>query len=345
MKKLIFIPTYDEAENVRMIYQQIKALNLEADLLFCDDNSPDGTGRIIDEICASDQRVFVIHREGKLGIGTAHRQGVDWAYTKKYDQLITMDCDFSHSPSYIKNFIELSGEGDVIVGSRYLKDGSLKEWNLFRKTLTRMGHFLTNALLKMPYDATGAFRLYSLKKIPQGVFQLTRSEGYSFFFESLYILMLNGIKIKEFPISLPARTYGHSKMTLKNALRSFSYLMSIYGITLFKRHEFIYADVPLTKKFDSTNQAYVKEGQLNAQQVEQDWEAYWKRTDNPSIYYMMQCLVFTVFASSRGPSIILFGNISLRHPLYCTRVVGAGKLMWIFPKNIKYMPWTSLLRL
>ncbi len=282
MKLLIFIPTYNEAENVRMIYEQIKALNLDADLLFCDDNSPDGTGKIIDEICASDQRVFVIHREGKWGIGTAHRQGIDWAYAKGYHHLITMDCDFSHSPSYIKSFIELSGNGDIIVGSRYMEDGSLKEWNFCRKMLTHMGHFLTHSLLKMPYDATGAFRLYNLDHIPQGIFHLAGSEGYSFFFESLYILMLNGLIIKEFPLFLPARTYGHSKMTLKAAYRSFLYLMTLYGITLFKRHEFIYSDVSLTKQFDSTSQAYVEHGQLSAAQVERDWNAYWKK-DRQSI--------------------------------------------------------------
>jgi dolichol-phosphate mannosyltransferase len=276
-KTLIFIPTYNEAENVRMIYDQIKALDLDTDLLFCDDNSPDGTGRIIDEICHRDHRVFVIHREGKLGIGTAHRQGIDWAYANGYQQLITMDCDFSHSPSYIKEFIGLSGQGDVVVGSRYMEEGSLREWNLFRKVLTHTGHFLTDTLLKMPYDATGAFRLYNLDHIPQGIFHLPRSEGYSFFFESLYILMLNGIAIKEFPIALPARTYGHSKMTLKAAYRSFMYLMTIYGVTLFKRHEFIYADIELTRQFKATSQAYVKQGQLNSVQVEQDWEAYWKK--------------------------------------------------------------------
>jgi len=282
MTALIFIPTYNEAENVRMIYEQIKAINLDGDILFCDDNSPDGTGKIIDEICVFDKRVFVIHREGKLGIGTAHVQGIDWAYARKYQRLITMDCDFSHSPSYIKKFIEYSKEGDIIVGSRYMEDGSLKEWNWGRKILTHVGHFLTNTLLKMPYDATGAFRLYNLDKIPQGVFHLSRSKGYSFFFESLYVLMLNGAVIKELSIHLPARTYGHSKMTLKGAFTSFLHLMDIYGTTLFKRHEFIYGDTPLIKQFNSTAQAYVKESRLNSQQVEQDWDAYWQK-DRQSI--------------------------------------------------------------
>ena len=248
------------------MYGQIKALDLDLDILFCDDNSPDGTGRIIDEIMASDHRVFVIHREGKLGIGTAHVRGIDWAYKEGYQQIITMDCDFSHSPSYIRKFMEFSGDGDVVVGSRYMEDGSLKGWNIYRKIMTHTGHYMTKGLLKMPYDATGAFRLYNLDKIPQGVFHLSRSQGYSFFFESLYLLMLNGVAIKEFPISLPARTYGHSKMDLKSVYGSFSYLMAIYGMTLFKRHEFIYADVSLKEQ-----------GRLNVLQMEEEWDAYWKK--------------------------------------------------------------------
>ncbi len=272
-KTLIFIPTYNEVENVGVIYKQIKELGLDIDLLFCDDNSPDGTGKAIDEICVLDPRVFVIHREGKLGIGSAHVQGIDWAYNRGYQQLITMDCDFSHSPSYIAKFIEMSSEGDVIVGSRYIQEGSLKDWNLYRKILTYVGHFLTHTLLKMPYDATGAFRLYNLDKIQQGIFHLPRSKGYSFFFESLYILMLNGAVIKEFSIHLPTRTYGHSKMTLKGAFQSFLHLMGIYWTTLFKRHEFIYSDFKLTRQFDETKQAHL---------IEEDWDAYWAK-DRQSI--------------------------------------------------------------
>ncbi len=273
---LIFIPTYNEVENVRVIYEQIKALDLGIDLLFCDDNSPDDTGKIIDAICASDPRVSVIHREGKLGIGSAHVRGIDWAYARGYEQLITMDCDFSHSPCYIKKFIEFSGGGDVIVGSRYMEDGSLKEWNFYRKILTYAGHFLTNTLLKMHYDATGAFRLYNLVKIAQGIFHLPRSKGYSFLFESLYVLMLNGAVIKEFPIQLPARTYGHSKMTFKGSFTSFLHLMDIYWTTLLKRHEFIYVDTQLTKQFEASS-------------VEQDWDAYWKK-DRQSINVLYDAL-------------------------------------------------------
>jgi dolichol-phosphate mannosyltransferase len=234
-KILIFIPTYNEAENVEKIYQQIKALGLNADNLFLDDNSPDGTGAIIDRLVEKDKNTFVIHRSGKLGIGSAHQAGIDWAYAKGYDTLITMDCDFTHSPSCIKDFIKNSNDVEIVVGSRYLQKDSLATWNLFRKSLTHFGHFMTVHLLKMPYDASGAFRLYNLKKIKHDIFKLVQSPGYSFFFESLFILHHNNMKVAEIAIDLPARTYGTSKMSWKDAWHSLRFLFDLYNRKLFNK--------------------------------------------------------------------------------------------------------------
>ena len=133
-RTLIFIPTYNEAENVENIYKQIKALNVDADMLFLDDNSPDGTGEIIDRISAADPSVHSIHRKGKLGIGSAHMDGIRWAYARGYKMLITMDCDLTHSPDYLPDFIRHSTDCDIVVGSRYMKKDSIVEWNLFRKS-------------------------------------------------------------------------------------------------------------------------------------------------------------------------------------------------------------------
>ena len=227
-KTLIFIPTYNEVENVGRIFLEIKSSNLDADILFLDDNSPDGTGDVIDKLVQQNKNTFVIHRSGKLGIGSAHQAGIAWAYDKNYEVLITMDCDFTHSPSYIFNFIQRSDKANIVIGSRYLKKHSLASWNLFRKTLTHFGHFLTVILLEMPYDASGAFRLYNLKNIDRKLFQLVKSPGYSFFFESLFILNYNKIQIAEIPIELPSRTYGTSKMTWKDAWSSLSFLWNLY---------------------------------------------------------------------------------------------------------------------
>jgi dolichol-phosphate mannosyltransferase len=225
---LIFIPTYNESENIENIYREIKQLNLHTDLLFLDDNSPDGTGKIIDRLAKNDKSIFVIHRDGKQGIGSAHKKGIQWAYDHHYKILITMDCDFTHSPSSISDFIKAGENSNIVVGSRFLQENSLATWNLFRKSLTHLGHFLTVNLLKMPYDASGAFRFYNLENINPQLFGKVQSSGYSFFFESLFIMHFNKIGIAEVPIDLPARTYGHSKMSWKDAWRSLQFLFSLY---------------------------------------------------------------------------------------------------------------------
>lgn len=234
-KTLIFIPTYNEAENVSNILLQIHALGLDTDILFLDDNSPDGTGKIIDKIVANNKYVSVIHRSGKLGIGSAHKDGIQYAYKNKYEVLITMDCDLTHSPEYILDFVKNKGYADIVVGSRYLNKDSLASWNLFRKSLTKLGHFLTVNLLNMPYDASGAFRLYNLKNINENIFSLILSNGYSFFFESLFILHINKKSIFEIPIELPSRTYGTSKMTWNDARKSLQFLVNLYARKTFHK--------------------------------------------------------------------------------------------------------------
>lgn len=241
-KLLIFIPTYNEAENVKIIYNLLKSLHFfeQFDILFLDDNSPDGTGQIIDDLAEQDATLFTIHRTGKQGIGSAHQAGIKWAYEKGYQKLITMDCDLTHSPEYIIDFYNASQEAEIVVGSRYLQKDSLATWNLFRKSITKFGHFLTKDVLGMPYDASGAFRLYDLSTIPQEIFALIKSKSYSFFFESLLILHLNKIPIKEIPIKLPKRTYGNSKMSIKDALTSLEFLFTMFRKKNFQRKSLIY---------------------------------------------------------------------------------------------------------
>ena len=226
-RTLIFIPTYNEAENVQALYRQIERLGLGCDFLFLDDNSPDGTGEIIDRLADENPRVHTMHREGKLGIGSAHADGIHWAYAQGYQVLVTLDCDFTHSPDRIPDFLGYASDYHVVIGSRFMQEDSLPGWNAFRKILTYGGHFMTNLLLRMPLDATGAFRLYRLDRIPEDIFGLIASRGYSFFFESLYVLWLNGAVVKEIPISLPARTQGNSKMQIRDACQSFFLLLKV----------------------------------------------------------------------------------------------------------------------
>lgn len=226
-KTLIFIPTYNEKGNVEQISERVCGLGLDADIVFMDDSSPDGTGELLDELARKYARLSVIHRPGKTGIGSAHMDGIAYAYDQHYQRLVTLDADFTHSPELIPQFLKRGETADVVVGSRYLAGESLPGWTTFRKVLTKLGHLLTERLLGMPQDATGAFRVYNLETVPRALFDLVRSRGYAFFFESLLIVNRNGFHIAEVPIALPARSAGHSKMSYGEIHRSLKTLFEL----------------------------------------------------------------------------------------------------------------------
>ncbi len=267
-RPLVFIPTYNERENAEPLFNEIQKLGLELDVLFVDDNSTDGTAEILDLLAQKHTNLKVVHRSGKLGIGSAHKAGIRWAYEQGYKNLVTMDCDFTHPPRCIPEILAKAKEGhDIVVGSRYLQENSLQEWNLYRKTLTLTGHFLTRFLLGMSFDATGGFRYYRLSSIPRYAFSVVISNGYSFFFESLYIFHLNKFKIAEIPIPLPKRTYGHSKMDFSEIKNSLNLLVTTYFKTLFNPEKFeIYEPFVL--------EAQNGKGPSNSD--EQGWEKYWE---------------------------------------------------------------------
>ena len=264
-KILILIPTYNELENVEKIINDILILHLDADLLFVDDNSPDGTGIILDKLSNNNIKINVIHRRAKLGVGGAHLQGIDCAYENKYDYLVTMDCDFTHSPSLITSFLIKAKEHDVVVGSRFDNKESLKGWNIARKILTYTGHFMTKFFLGIPYDATGAFRVYKIKNIPQAVFKKIRSNGYSFFFEGLYVLHTNDVDIVEMSINLPKRAYGHSKMKIKDIISSVILLASLF-IRIHSHH----------KEFLVQHEVKI-ESSVPITEERKKWDKYWNK--------------------------------------------------------------------
>lgn len=226
-KILVFIPTYEEVENVGEMCRQIMALPLPLDLRFTDDNSPDGTGEALEKLAQEFPRVSVSHRTGKLGIGSAHQDGIAYAYEKGYELLVTLDCDFTHDPAKIPDLLAALDGSDIVVGSRFMGGGGLPGWSLFRRFMTNLGHFLTRHLLRIKYDATGAFRLYDLRKVPHGLFKAVRSKSYPFFFESLFVMASNGLRIREIPVVLPSRTYGHSKLNSNEAIRGAMFLFSL----------------------------------------------------------------------------------------------------------------------
>jgi dolichol-phosphate mannosyltransferase len=235
-KTLLFIPTYNERENIGPLFEKIQTVGLDTDILLLDDNSPDGTGKIMDDIAAIHPHVSVIHRSGKLGIGSAHKDGILYAYREGYRTLITMDADFTHNPERIPDLLAVKDKGDLVVASRYMQPESLPGWNLFRKFMTTLGHFLLKNLLGIENDATGALRVYRLDRIPKEFVSLVKSDGYSFFFESLYVLVRGDYKIVEVPIQLTPRTYGSSKMTVKDIYKSVRQLLDLWFQTMFKKN-------------------------------------------------------------------------------------------------------------
>ena len=279
-KLLILIPTYNEKENVKKILSQILALALPADILFIDDNSPDGTGQLLKEVVKRNNNVFVLHRAGKLGIGSAHVDGINWAYDQGYHRLITMDCDLSHSPEYIGDFLAKAETADIVVGSRYLHKKSLNTWNISRRVLTRLGHFASRIVLRIPYDTTGAFRFYRLDKISRYFLDCVHSQGYSFFFESLFILHLNGYKIVETSIQLPKRAIGNSKMRMGDVFNSIIQLFHIKLIFHLSRESFEIAkpfqsDLPNESLFDPQN-----------------WDSYWSTNKETKTHLVYDLIAF-----------------------------------------------------
>jgi dolichol-phosphate mannosyltransferase len=272
-KTLIFVPTYNELENAPEMVRRLFALALDSDLLFLDDNSPDGTGKLLDNLAAGNPRLHVIHRTGKSGVGSAHFDGIQWAYDHGYETLITMDCDFTHAPEDVPRMLEAARAGaSVVVASRYLLPQSLPGWNLLRRLLTNFGHLLTRLFLRMSYDATGAFRVYDLRRIPRETFSLVQAKGYAFFFESLFVLHCNHLKITEAPIRLPARTYGHSKMSFREAARSASQVITLGVASVTNPAQFVVSG----HKID-----------INSALVDpQEWDRYWQiKTDVGAALY------------------------------------------------------------
>lgn len=267
-KTLIFIPTYNERENVSKICEQLFSLGLGADVLFIDDNSPDGTGKILDELAKKFPNLSVKHRSGKLGVGSAHLEGIAWAYERGYERLITLDCDFTHSPTDILKLLAHADNYDIVVGSRFLQQGSLADWSLYRRFLTHFGHLLTRHLLRIKQDATGAFRIYRLTTIPQSLFSLVKSRGYSFFFESLFLMTRNGFAIHEIPIVLPNRTYGTSKMSTRDIWRSVRQMLSLFWGSLTRPSQY-----RVRRPFTRINSKLVDP---------QDWDSYWNQKKEAS---------------------------------------------------------------
>jgi len=227
-KNLVIIPTYNEALNSNLIYKKIRKTNINSDILFIDDNSPDNTSLVVSEIMNNDKKVYLINRKKKLGIGSAHKEGFLWAKKNKFNYITTIDADLSHDPNLIPYMLKNIEKYDIIITSRFLQEDSLEEWALIRKVITKTRHRIVKLLLGVPYDTSGAFRCYNFNRIKIDDLLMAKDNGYSFFWESLYILYKKKYTILEIPTKIPRRIYGSSKLKIKDILRAVTYLIYFY---------------------------------------------------------------------------------------------------------------------
>jgi dolichol-phosphate mannosyltransferase len=212
---LIIVPTYNEAENVRGIAERLLEALPVADVLFVDDNSPDGTGEIQDEIAAANPRCHVMHRAGKLGLGTAYVEGFAWGLARDYKFLFEMDADGSHDPKYLPQMLSLAEDGaDVVVGSRNIPGGGTVNWGMGRNILSKGGSFYARTILGIDVrDVTAGFICWRRDVLEALDLPTVDSNGYSFQIEMKYRAIKRGYKIVETPIVFVDRRVGQSKMS------------------------------------------------------------------------------------------------------------------------------------
>lgn len=232
--KLIIIPTYDEKENVCSISEAIFRIIPDIHILFVDDNSPDGTGAIIDEISAADKRIHVIHRTEKSGLGRAYISGFKWAVERDYNLIFEMDADFSHDPREIPNFIKAIENSDLVLGSRYVDGIRITNWPLSRLFLSKGAATYVRIITGMPVtDPTGGYKCYRRRVLTEINLDSIISNGYSFQVEMSHTAWMKGFRITEIPITFEDRRSGYSKMNsaiLKEALWIVWKLTFRYGL-------------------------------------------------------------------------------------------------------------------
>lgn len=210
---VVLLPTYNESENLAAIVNAILK-TAPVDIWILDDNSPDGTGRIADQLASESARVRVSHRPKKLGLGRAYLDGFRLALEQGYERIIEMDADFSHSPDYLPTMLELSKSFDVVLGSRWVEGGGTQNWPAFRKIISKGGSIYARGILGLSVrDLTGGFKCFRREVLQSLDLSAIQSTGYAFQIEVTYRAFRQGFKVKEFPIVFVERRDGASKMS------------------------------------------------------------------------------------------------------------------------------------
>ena len=226
MKTLIIIPTYNEVDNLRPLLNEIFSYAPETDILIVDDNSPDGTGELADEIHNENPHVHVLHRPGKLGLGTAYIAGFKYAVEHNYAAAFEMDADFSHDPRYLPDFLKAIEHADLVIGSRYVKGGGTPNWSVVRRFISGGGNIFARFMLHIPvHDCTAGFRCYRCGVLQSIDLDTIQSQGYAFQVELAYRVTKQGFKIVEIPIVFKDRRVGKSKMSRTIIIEAFTYVL------------------------------------------------------------------------------------------------------------------------
>jgi dolichol-phosphate mannosyltransferase len=227
---LVSVATYNERDNLAPLFQEICKELPSAEVLVIDDNSPDGTGQLADELAATNPRLHVLHRPGKLGLGTAVLAGMRYAMDHGYDYFLNMDADFSHHPRYLPALVAGMSHHDVMIGSRYIPGGGTENWPLSRRLISGAVNGLTRLLLRLsPRDCSGAYRCYRVSKLREAQLDRVVSRGYSFQEEVLYRCRKAGCRMGETPIIFANRRAGATKVNTREAVRSLTLLVYLGG--------------------------------------------------------------------------------------------------------------------
>jgi dolichol-phosphate mannosyltransferase len=214
VKVCVVLPTYNEAGTIGEVVERVLAASPEVDILVVDDNSPDGTGKLADDIAAREQRVRVLHRPRKAGLGPAYVAGFKDALARGYEAIIEMDSDLSHSPDDVPRLVKAAASADVVLGSRYVPGGGTRNWSNGRERLSRGGNAYARTLLRVPVrDVTAGFRCYRREVLEELPLDQISSEGYGFQIEMLWRAWLAGFNVVEIPIIFTERREGISKMS------------------------------------------------------------------------------------------------------------------------------------
>ena len=211
---LIIIPTYNEKDNVTPLTEKVLSYPENVHILIVDDNSPDGTGKIADHLSSQNSRIHVLHRNKKQGLGRAYISGFKWALKNNYEFVMEMDCDFSHNPKEIANFLKINEGYDLVLGSRYLNGIRVMNWPISRLILSRGAGLYVQLITGMPFsDPTGGFKCFRRKLLENYNLDSIEANGYGFQIEMTHKAWINGFKVGEIPIVFVDRTVGESKMS------------------------------------------------------------------------------------------------------------------------------------